>query len=305
MRGTSLALLSCAFFGLGYVLKKILLVSLSPLLITAILSVFSALFLLAFMDVKHKIREIFTLRKREVLALAVVGLVSGFLAEFLFLLGLDSTSVSNAVLLSRTNSLFMAFFATIVFREKIRFSQILGGIMMILGLYVIATQGMKVGLSYMTGDLFLITAGFLLAFGNTIMKKYLDHVPPEVIVLWKSAIGGVVLLSLCFTGGAFSGFSTSGIILGDFLILVISNVIAYVLWYKALELTTESNVGLTALSVPFFTIIIAMGILSETMESYQVVGGGLILLGLIVLEVHLSKAKSLRNYARILRLLHT
>jgi len=304
MRGTTLALVSCALFGMGFIFKKVLLSSMSPVVITAFTSVFSAAVLFFFMEIFHRIRELCVLCRREFLAIIAVGFFSGFLAEFIFLVGLEHTSVSNAVLLSRTNALFMAFMATIMFREKITWNQIIGSIIMMLGLYVIATEGFSVGLSYRWGDLLLVSSGFLWALGNTIVKRYLDHVPPEVILFGRCLVGGVALLFL--SAESFGGEKITWDILLNFLGLVlISTVAAYMLWYKALEMTQESNVGLTAFSIPLFTIISARIFLGEALAGYQMVGGSFILIGLIVLEVHLGQIKSIGGYAKIMRLLHT
>lgn len=304
MKGTVLALLSCGFFGLGYIFRKVLVSGMSPVVITAFTSVFSALILLFFMEAFHKIRELRVLHRRELWAILAVGFFSGFLAELIFLVGLKGAYVSNAVLLSRTNPLFMALMATIVFKEKVSFHQILGSLIMVFGLYVIATQGFAVGFSYRFGDVLLISAGFLWALGNTIMKKYLDHVPPEVILLGKSIVGCGALIFL-FEENLVGAASISAGTTVFFGVFVFSFILAYLLWYKALELTSECNVALTSLSIPLFTIIFAHLFLGEVLAGYQFFGGALILLGLLVLEVHLDQLASLKNRAKIGRLLHT
>jgi drug/metabolite transporter (DMT)-like permease len=303
MKGSVLAFLSCAFFGLGYIFRKLLVSSLSPVVITAFTSVFSALILLFFMEVFHKIWELRVLHKREFWAIIAVGFFSGFLAEVIFLVGLKGAYVSNAVLLSRTNPLFMALMATVVFKEKVSFHQIAGSVIMIFGLFVIATQGFVLGFSYRIGDLLLISAGFLWALGNTIMKKYLDHVPPEVILLGKSIVGCGALVFIFEEKLVTASSVTLNTVL-FFGLFVFSFIMAYLLWYKALELTSECNVALTSLSVPLFTVIFAHLFLGEFIGGYQFFGGALILFGLFVLEVHLDQIASLKNRVKIGRLLH-
>ena len=304
MRGTTAALLSCALFGFGFIFRKILLNSLPPILIVALGSLLSALVLVFFMRVFHKMRECKCLTKRDILAIIFIGLVSGFMADLLFMMGLNETFVSNAVLLSRTNPLFMALFAVVFFREKISLHQIVGTGIMILGIYVIATQGFTLGLASRWADLLLISAGFLWALGNTVMKKYLSHTPPEVIVLGKTRIAGVALLFFSFSHVGEVTF-TMNIVLNLLGLALISGVVGTLLWYKALELTSESNVGLTAFSIPLFSIIYANMFLGEMLAPYQIVGGALILVGLLILEIHLSQLKTIGEHLKIRKLLHT
>lgn len=291
MRGVTSALASCLFLGLQPVFSKVLLSYMPPTVLAALTS-FCALILLVFiLEIEHKIREIGVLKRRDILVLLVIGLLSGVAAQLFYVHGLKHSTATNAVLLTRMNSLLIALLGVVFLKEKVSSHQVGGSLLMVAGVVVIATKNFSVTVSPEYGDLFLIMTALCWAFANIIMKKYLCDLPPEVIVIGRHALAAVILMTLTFN-------QIPGIVNAQMLpylvgLVVLVILVGQYLWYYSLEHTSAGNVGLISLTIPMFGVLYSVTLLGETLTSYQIIGGALIVLGLFAVEVHLSTLKDI------------
>jgi drug/metabolite transporter (DMT)-like permease len=276
------------FFALDPVLSKELLLVMSPNALAALKALLAGLILVVGMEAVHKIRELVELSKWSLLILVLVGLFGGALGHVLVYYGLKDTSVTNTTLLSRSYALLMALMGAVLLREKISLHQIVGGTAMTLGLIVIVFRGFTIGYTPYRGDILILGGALGWAIANILMKKYLQHIPPEVIVSFRNIVGGLVLL-LVAAGDITTAHYTSKTMYWLIALALLAVVVPQLLWYKALELTTAANVGLTALSVPLFASAYAVILFGEKIVAYQLIGGALILLGLLMLEIHSYK----------------
>lgn len=290
MRGMTIAILACMCFGIGPIFEKTLMNTFTPLALSALRSLTAGVLLVLMMRVYHKLKEIQELSKRDALLLGLIAGMVGIMGPFFFLTGLSKTSVANALLIGRSNSLLIAFFAALLLDEKFTFHQILGTILMVSGLLVIFSRGFVAGYEFRDGDLYIAVAAFMWALSAVLMKKYICHLPPEVIVAARNLLGGVVLTYFAFHDITYATLTymvplylAGGAIFGVLL--------AQFLWYEALEHTDASNVGFASISIPIFGTIFASVFLGETLVSYQIVGGALVLLGLFAMEIHLSTTR--------------
>ncbi len=300
MKGITIAILSCSFFGLAPVFEKTLLLYMSPLALAALSSLSAGVVLLLVMDVAHKIREITTLSRHDVLLVLLTAGMVGVFGPLFYFMGLKTTSVANTLIIGRSNSMLIALFAWLFLKEKWSVHQLLGSVLMVSGLLVIFTRGFMLGYSFMPGDLYVAGAAFMWASSAVLMKKYLQHIPPEVLVAARNIIGGLVLVLI-----AFHDISQINVVQEIPLYLlglaVFGIILAQLLWYSALEHTSASNVGLASISIPVFGTIFAAFFLGEKLELYQIVGGAMVLLGLTAMEIHLSLL-SIQNLERRLKL---
>ncbi|MBD3388535.1 MAG: EamA family transporter [Candidatus Altiarchaeales archaeon] len=286
MKGITIALFSCMFLGLQPVFSKVLLSYMPPIVLAAITSFSAALLLIFILEIEHKIREIEELKSREVFVLVFIGLLSGFFGQLFFVNGLAKTTATNAVLLTRTNSLLIAIFGVMFLKEKLTLNHIVGSVIMFTGVAIIATKNFSVSLEPAQGDVLLIGAAVCWASANIIMKRYICYLPPEVIVIGRHAVAGIVLTSLTFQQiPAVINLHMLPYLLGLVILVII---VGQYLWYYSLEHTTAENVGLISLTIPFFGVLYSVLLLGEQLTPYQIVGGSLIIAGLAVVEIHLT-----------------
>jgi drug/metabolite transporter (DMT)-like permease len=289
MKGTTIAIFACMFLALEFVFSKVLLTYMSPLVLSAISSVATAVILFLILEAEHKVWEVFRLKRSEFVALLVVGIVSGILAQLFYVTGLKESTATNAVLLTRLNSLLIAVMGVVFIREKVRWHHIIGAALMVSGIVIIVTRGFAEKIQPAEGDVLLLLAAICWASSNIIMKKYLSRVPPEVIVVGYFAFSGLALMIVAAKD--IPGEMTPEAIMYMTGLVVFVGIIGRYLWYYSFEHTSACNVGLASLSIPLFGVIYAVTLLGETMQIYQSIGGAMIFFGLVTIETHLIRHK--------------
>ncbi|MFH1789201.1 MAG: DMT family transporter [Candidatus Altiarchaeota archaeon] len=300
MKGVSAAILSCMFFSISPIFEKTLLTCMSPLALAALRSLTGGVLLLFAMEVVHKMREIEELTRHDILMILLIIGTAGVLAPIFYLRGLNLTSVANTLLIGRSNSLLIAVWAWLFLKEKWTIHQAVGSVLMITGLFAIFTRGFTASYTFLPGDMYLLAAATMWSSSAVLMKRYLHHLPPEVIVVSRNMIGGLVLLVFGF--GDVNAIQYS-IQIPVYLIglAVFGVILPQMLWYFALEHTKATTVGLASISIPIFGTFFAAIFLGEKLVEYQLIGGFLVLIGLTAMEIHLSQL-SIKNLKRRLKL---
>jgi drug/metabolite transporter (DMT)-like permease len=283
MNGRFIALMACMLLALEATFTKVLTNYITPLTLAALTSFSTVLIIVFVLEYKHKVCEVVDLKKKEALILLAIGILTGVCGQVLFITGVMYSGAATGVLLSRTNSLLIALGGVLLLRERFSITQVAGALLMLCGIFVLATRNFSETLSPAWGDLLLIAAGACWAGSNLIMKRYLSRMPPEVIVLGRNIVAAVALTLIVFVLGTQPlELEAIPYVLG-YVILVI--VIGEYMWYTALERTTASNVAVVSLSIPLLGVFYAVALLGESLSSHQLIGGGLIVIGLVAIEV--------------------
>jgi drug/metabolite transporter (DMT)-like permease len=290
MKGTTIALMSCMFLALDYVFNKVLLGHMSPVVLVGLTSSVAAVVLFIVLEVEDKLWDILKLRRGEFIALLAVGLLSGVIGQLLYAQGLKESQATNAVLITRVNSLLIALLGVAFLGERMLWNHWAGAVLMLAGVATIATEGFRAGLNANTGNLLFLLAAAFWGVSNIVMKKYLSRLHPEVIVVYYYGFSGFVLMIVSVLGILGSGQAPVPItaeIIGYFAGLVILvNIVGRYLWYYSFEHTSACNVGLASLSIPLFGVIYAVSFLGEIPRWHQLAGGFMIFAGLVVIEAH-------------------
>ena len=135
----------------------------------------------------------------------------------------------------------------------------------------------------------------------------MQHIPPELIVGLRNLFGASMLFIISLFLVDFSNIMhilSMKVVLVLLSLLVLTTVCGQYLWYKALEMTSITNVSIVGLSSPLFAIIFVLVLLKESINSSQIMGGICIIIGLIVLEVHFKKIHTPKKHKRHLKLKH-
>ncbi len=283
MKGRIIALVACMLLALEAVFTKVLTSYIAPLALAAMTSLATVIIIVFVLEYRHKVCEVISLTRNEALLLLLIGVITGVAGQVFFITGIMYSGAATGVLLSRTNSLLIALGGVVLLKEKFSTAQLFGAVLMVAGIFVLATKNFSVTMNPAWGDIFIIAAGVCWACSNIIMKKYLSRMPPEVIVLGRNIVAATALTMIVFVVGTQAlELEAIPYVIG-YVILVI--VIGEYLWYTALEHTTASNVALVSLSIPFLGVFYAIALLGETLKDYQIAGGALIIIGLVAIEL--------------------
>ena len=276
------ALAVVVIWGLNFVVMKVGLQGIGPMLLGALRFAAAALPFLLFVKFPN-------LPWRYVVA---YGLAQG-LGQFGFLfLGLQmGMTVGMASVVMQTQAFFTLLLAVPVLGERARFSQGLGLVVALGGLVLIATaHGEGPGQMTLAGFVLTVSAAFMWAVSNLVARlasRVADYDPFPFIV-WSSVfpILPFVALALWMDGPQTVAQQLRGIgwpaLLSVLFLAWFATLLAYSLWTQLLKRHPAGRVTPFSLLVPVVGLWSAWMFFDELPLFQQWLGTGLVLMGLVV-----------------------
>jgi len=200
MKGTIYALISIALFSSYAIFGKILIETISPYILLLLNQTLAGIILILLLDLTKKIKEIKQTSKHDFKFLYLISIFSAVIAPLLFLIGLKFTSATNTILIGKSEAVLTSLLAFILLKDKITKNQIIGTIIVFIGIILIATKNFSAGLSFNIGDSLVFLSALSYACGTILFKKFMHHIPPEVIITLRNLFGASILfiISLFF-----------------------------------------------------------------------------------------------------------
>ena len=202
--GTGLALLSAALFGASTPLAKVLLGSIEPWLLAAVLYLGSGIGL-------FMVRLALARRSREAREVAVAGtgwlwlggaiLFGGVIAPVLLMVGLAHTPAASASLLLNLEGVLTAVLAWFAFRENFDRRIALGMLAIIAGAGLLSWQG-GLSLNGIAGPIAIAGACLGWALDNNLTRK-VSLSDPVQIAMMKGLVAGSINLLLALWQGVY------------------------------------------------------------------------------------------------------
>ncbi len=221
--------------------------------------------------------------------LLMVGVLSGVIAPYLWFTGLEYSSAVNSALFGKMEMVFMLLLAFAFLREQWTRAHVIGGMIIVAGIALIVTRGASMQLSLRAGDALILLSSFVYAVGSMIFRTHLHGLGPELVILWRSLTGiaAFFLLSPFLPNtfaheiAAFPPFLIPAL-LGFCFIAQFVNVFTF---YQAIDRLPIATVSLFVSLEIIGAALFAHWYLTEPLYWYHALGGGLILLGTIALEM--------------------
>ncbi len=208
-----------------------------------------------------------------------------------FFYAIKISTISIALAMMSTGAFFTSLMEPFLFNRKIIGYEIILGLLVIIGLYLI----FKVETSYVLGMGIALISAFLAAIFSLINGKLVKTNRPAVISFYELGIGVVFLSIVLSMFGSFSGsfFNLSS---SDWLYLVILALVctayAFIASVKVMRVLTPYTVMLTTNLEPVYGIILAWLIFGaeEKMNLYFYIGAFIILFTVVINGVLKQKA---------------
>ena len=265
-------------WGSSFILIKKALLGLSPLQLGGLRIVFASLVLFVF-----GFRSLKTFGRKDLKWIIAAGLLSSFFPPFLFALAqteIDSgvTSIFNSVVPLLTTIVGIAAFGAIVTKR-----QILGVFIGLAGTVALIVAGMefKPDRNYAYA-LFILVSALGYAININIIKKHLAHLSPLAVTTGSFGVAFLPALILVAFSGFFAEFEGNPemhIALYYLLALaIIGTSIANIFFNKLIHLSSPVFAASVTYLIPLVAVLWAVWD-GETMNSYQLLGGLIILLG--------------------------
>ncbi len=245
-----------------------------------------------------------TLRRftnQEWLGLTAVAVLAGALAPALIFQALSITSVNNVVLIGRLDPPLTLALSVWLLGERVNRWDIGCAIAVVSGVALIillqplnATMGVGHGLGVGLGELLAAAGAVTLAIAAIIGRKYLGHVPPSFLNLFRTALGTVVFfcLALLLYGqdhfmAAFSPFLWEWMLVYGAVIVVGGQSF----WLWGLRLSSLATASLVGSFLPIASMVAAYLVLEEVPTPAQYFGGSLILAGIALAELGMQRQR--------------
>ena len=238
------------------------------------------------------ISEIKTLEKKVLVALFVNGCLAALLSALIFL-GLNYTSVTNAVLLGRFGPVLFALAGAFFLGKKITKLEFFGFGLIFVGIGAITLKESMYQIN--RGDLLILASAFVYMTTSLIGKLTLSGKSSlGVVVFTRNFISSViffiianVLFGFDHFGDVFSG--QLWIVMSIYALIII--VAGQLLWYAALGKLDSRTVGSLASLSPVFGVIYAYFLNGERPSTVQISSFFVIMIGLAISNLGKAKPK--------------
>jgi drug/metabolite transporter (DMT)-like permease/HAMP domain-containing protein len=216
-------------------------------------------------------------RRRDWVALILVGALGSGLASLLFTHAIELTSAGIANAVSKTAPIFVAVFAYLTLRERITSARLLLVLVMVGADILIGAGELRVGGlagARLQGDLLAVGAGVLRAMAEVLSKASLRRFYPSTVALWRFGVGFLVTGAIALAGGGYRALFALDA-RGWLLLLALGGLctsLSMALYYRGLrDIPAHVAVSLRLTSA-IVTVILSWLVLDESLNPLHLAG---------------------------------
>jgi drug/metabolite transporter (DMT)-like permease len=251
------------------------------------------------------------LTRRDWLSLGAIAILSGALGPGLIFAALDTTTVTNVVLIGRLEPPLTLVLSVLFLKARVNRWTVAGALVAFAGVAIttgLSSAGQPIPIMggwvhIGRGELLVAIAAVVLAIATVISQARLQHIPLGIFNIVRVGVGTVVFFVLAnVLYGAhhfidiFSPFLWKWMLLYGAVIVVAGQLC----WFVGLRSATPSDVTLSSSFSPIAAIAMAFLILGEMPTPAQYMGGGIILMGIVLSLIgSLQEAKSRKRLGSV------
>lgn len=235
------------------------------------------------------------IKPKSVLRLSIAGIIIA-LHWITFFAAIDEANISIALAMFSTGAFFASFIEPIIYKRTIIWYEILFGVIVIIGVFIITQSEIK----YITGIILGISSAFLSSLFAVLNGKFLKHHTATVISFYEF-LSGVLFISiyiLIFENG-FSAefFNLSSSDYGYLFILAsICTAYAFIAAVYVMKLISPYTVVLTYNLEPIYGIVMAIILFPEKEKmSASFYYGAVIIISTVLLNGILKNIRFLKR----------
>lgn len=228
--------------------------------------------------------EGFRVKRRDLAALALLGLAGNTIYQAVFIRGIHATTAANTSLILSTSPIFVALIGAGLRIERIPLLSWAGIAVSFAGLYlVIALRngGLRLSAAGLGGDALLLGGTMLWAACTVFAKPYLGRMSPLKYSALTVGIGALGYVGLTWrdmaavrladvSWPAWGGLAFSA---------VFALVVGYIAWYYSVQRVGNARTAVYNNLTPIFAAAFAALILGERLRPAQAAGAAVVLLG--------------------------
>lgn len=221
--------------------------------------------------------------------LLVSAILSGALIPAIIFQALATAPVNTIILLGRIELPIILIASIIFLKEPFNRYQLIGTLLVLIGILIAVLGNGSISpissFSLGKGEILTLISSTLIAVSTLLNKTYLSHVSLGIFHVFRLGVGTLfffvvasVLYGFSHFGEIFSPFLWKWMLLYGGLIIVVGQS----LWTKGFRETPVSVSAIVSCFSPIAGMIFAYWILSEVPSFGQIVGGGVLFVGLLL-----------------------
>jgi drug/metabolite transporter (DMT)-like permease len=272
-----------ALFGGTWPAGKVAVDHLPPLTVATARFVISSVLLVALVRLRtHRLPLPARRDLPLVLALGLTG-IAGYQA--FFLLGLARTPASDgAILVPGLIPVFTMLLAWRLHGLRPTRRAAIGFAVALVGLVIVVDPTGRIGGGRLTGDLILIGAAVCWAVYTILGPSALERFDPLVATTYASVVGTLALIVVSIPGWGSLAHAGASAWLAILYLAPLGTVLAFVLYYEGVRKLGASRTAAFTLLVPVFGVASSIVVLGEPLRAGLAVGGGMVLVGLWLVQ---------------------
>jgi len=282
--------------GLSPVLTKLLLVDLSQATVVAARYCLAAALLMPFgLEGTRRARIAARPRRRDWLALVMVGALGSGAGALMFTAAVDFSSAGVVNAISKTAPIFVAFFAYFTLRERVTYVRLLlvsgmVGANVLIGAGEFAAGGAEIRLR-LIGDALALGAGLTRAASEILAKSALRRFTAATVALWRFGIGFVVAAAVALGTGGYRALYALDLQAWALLVALAGGctALSMFLYYRGMaRIPAHVAVSLKLLGA-VVTVVVSWVVLAEALNLYHVAGIGVLISGAYLLVLRTAR----------------
>jgi len=216
-----------------------------------------------------------------ILALSLAGATA---APILYFKGVQQSSAVNAALLANGEVLFTALIGFGVFHESLRRRQLVEGLLIAVGVIVVSANLQSGGVSFsqsVVGNALLVGASILWSIDNNLSRIASHRMSISMIAKFKGLVGGCIITFFLIISSSLVVPLTSLPLIATLAVIFTAMTLLSVGAFRLIGAVRAILVfSISSLLGPLFAFLV----LGEGISTIQVIGGGLILSGVYLIQ---------------------
>ncbi|MCD4684933.1 MAG: EamA family transporter [Anaerolineae bacterium] len=272
-------------WGSSFLLIKVGVEDFRPLPLVSVRIGLAALFMAGFMRITgRKLPR----QRRELLALLYIGIMNTAVPFTLITWSEQNIDSGLATVLNATVPLFTLVFAHFALAdERITSQKIAGLVVGFVGVAILASRDAESSSSNaLLGQVAMLAASACYATSAIVIRRFLRGVDPYVLAGGSVTIGAVTIITITLFSTPFPGADDITLrgVAAVITLALVNTVLAYFLFYHLIAVWDATRTTLVTYTMPPVGLTLGAIFLDETVDWKIVVGAGLILGGILVVN---------------------
>ena len=276
------ALFAVTVWGASFIATKVVLADISPIATVWIRFTMGVIIL----GIAVTIRKQFSIPdKKEWGYFALLGFLGITFHQWLQSNGLQTSDAGTTAWIVSTTPVFMGLLGWIVLSERLSWLKTTGILLAFSGVLLVVSKGdvtsITVGKFGVPGDRLIMISAVNWAVFSVLSRRGLKSYPAGLMMFYVMTLGWIFTSILFFAGANVSEIAnlTFNGWLGIAFLGIFCSGLAYIAWYDALQALSSAQTGVFLYIEPLVAVVVAYMVLSEAITTASMIGGGIILLG--------------------------